>query len=340
MDWSSNTVSVSDVREWRDDKKLEIRPDFQRKEVWSRAAQIMLIDSIIKNIPIPKIYLETKMKQGVKYRIVIDGQQRLTAILDYIDGKYTLPEVYGKKWAGKKFVDLTEKEQNIILGYEIDTNCLNNPTEEEVRQLYSRVNTYTVQLNAQELRRADYPGDFIKLAEELADDDFFGDSRMFTVAMTRRMLDIEYIEELIAIIIDGVQNKKETIDNYCEMYQSMPEKDNVKAAFLGVIGDISKIFTEKNEMIIRKSRFKQRSDFYSLFAAIHRLRQQNRKLDKKMIPELQRDFAYLTENIGPHAEDKSLSDYAIRCTSDANSYVSRIWRVDFINGYLEKAYKE
>ncbi len=83
MKWKSAHYPISDIRDWRNDEKLEIRPDFQRKEVWSTAAKIMLIDTIFSNIPMPKIYVESIIRDGKTYRIVIDGQQRLTAIFDF-----------------------------------------------------------------------------------------------------------------------------------------------------------------------------------------------------------------------------------------------------------------
>ena len=51
MQWESYSHPISDVRDWKDGCRLELRPDFQRNEVWTKAAQIMLIDTIIwKNI--------------------------------------------------------------------------------------------------------------------------------------------------------------------------------------------------------------------------------------------------------------------------------------------------
>lgn len=339
MKWKSSPYAISDIKEWRDTQKLEIRPDFQRKAVWSAIAQVMLIDSIIKDIPMPKIYLETKMVDDVKYRIVIDGQQRLTAIFDYIDGKFTMPEKYGEKWAEKKFEELEITERNVILDYMIDTNSLTNPTQEEVNDLYSRVNKYTVQLNRQELRRADYPGDFIKLAEKLAALEFFGEARMFTAAMTRRMLDIEYVEELLCLVIDGIQNKKETIDSFCEKYQVMPEKEIVEEHFVNIINDIITIFTKDEELLIRKSRFKQRTDFYTMFSVISEHHKLDKKINTEKLDTLRENLKYLNDNIGPHAKEQELSEYAIYCTSDANSTSSRQWRKNFLGKYFEEVYE-
>lgn len=179
MKWESYSHPISDIRDWDNNNRLELKPDFQRNEVWSRAAQIMLIDTIIKGIPIPKIYIKSVMHNGNTYRVVIDGQQRLTAILKFVKNKLRLSKPYSGEYEGSLFSDLPDEVQNEILRYKIDINEIFNPSEEEIRDLYSRVNKYTVQLNKQELRRADFPGRFIKLAEELSEAQFLRTQKSF-----------------------------------------------------------------------------------------------------------------------------------------------------------------
>ena len=53
MKWESYSHPISDIRDWDNNNRLELKPDFQRNEVWSRAAQIMLIDTIIKGMLYP-----------------------------------------------------------------------------------------------------------------------------------------------------------------------------------------------------------------------------------------------------------------------------------------------
>ena len=57
--WQPGVHSVADLLESSEDGRLEIQPDFQRKEVWSKSAKIMLIDSILWNVPMPKILVQT-----------------------------------------------------------------------------------------------------------------------------------------------------------------------------------------------------------------------------------------------------------------------------------------
>jgi len=172
MEWRSRAHPISDVKDWSDSNRLELQPDFQRNEVWSRSAQIMLIDTILKNIPIPKIYIKSFIRDEKTYRVVIDGQQRLTAILAFINNKFKLKKPYLGEFEGYKFSDLPQDKKDHIYQYNIDINEIFNPSDEEIRDLYARVNKYTVQLNKQELRRADFPGNFIKLAEDLSNIEF------------------------------------------------------------------------------------------------------------------------------------------------------------------------
>lgn len=335
MIWNPSNHPISELRDWNNAKKLEIRPDFQRKEVWSKAAKLMLIDTIIKNIPMPKIYLETKVDDDSTYRIVIDGQQRITAILEYLDGTIVLPSNYeDEKWAAKSFKELEQQEKSKFLNYLLDINNLVNPTEQEVRDLYSRVNKYTVQLNKQELRKCDYPGNFIDLAEKMVQLPFFDNARVFTASMTRRMNDVEYVEELLAIILEGMQDKKKSIDELCEKYEVIPDIEKTEGLFKKTIADIETVFTNLD---ITKMRFKQRTDLYTIFAVVLDMIKSGRKL-KNDLYELQSKLKYLDENIKPLSEDEKLREYAIKCTSDANSYTSRKWRYDFMRDIFEEAY--
>ena len=336
MKWESYSHPISDIRDWNKNNRLELRHDFQRNEVWSRAAQIMLIDTILKGIPIPKVYIKSIMKDGNTYRVVIDGQQRLTAILKFVQNKLVLRKPYGGEYVNKKFEELPDDVQNEILRYKIDINEIFNPTDEEIRDLYSRVNKYTVQLNKQELRRADFPGDFIDLAEELSELEFFEKSRMFSVKQRRRMLDVEYIEELLGIMLEGVQDKKEYLDAVCEKYMTMDNREDIYGEFVTIVGDISAIF-DADSLPISKTRFKQKSDFYSLFACIFELRKIG-VLKPDFLPEIRRNIRTIDENVGPQSEEEIYREYAMRCLSDANSLSSRKWRVDFLMKFVKQAY--
>ena len=78
---------ISDFIDWRKQKRLNLNPNFQRGSVWSPAARTFLIDTILRQLPIPKVYLRTNIDVTTKQTIreVVDGQQRIRAILDFSD---------------------------------------------------------------------------------------------------------------------------------------------------------------------------------------------------------------------------------------------------------------
>jgi len=339
MEWKSRAHPISDVRDWKEANRLELQPDFQRREVWSKAAQIALIDTILHNIPIPKIYIKSIIREEKTYRVVIDGQQRITAILAFVENNLTLkaPYISLDEYNGKKFRDLPEDTRNNILSYNIDFNEIFNPTDDEVRDLYARVNKYTVQLNKQELRRADFQGEFINLAEELSDLEFFVDNKFFSVGQKRRMLDIEYIEELLALLLEGEQDKKDSLDDFCEKYIIFPQSiSKVKTKFETILEDIKTIFSVGK--VLSDTRFKQKADFYSLFGCILEYKKQNKDIIPDCLPKVREYLYNLSEQIAPHSENETYREYAIRCISDANSISSRRWRKKFLSDYIAPLY--
>ena len=332
--WNSSPHPISDIRDWSEVQRLELRPDFQRRTVWSAAARIMLMDTILRGVPMPKIFLANTIQNGRTYRIVIDGQQRISAILDFLRDKFSLDEPYTGSKKGKRFSELDRETQNRFLSYQIDFNEAVNLSDGEVREVYVRVNKYTVPLNKQELRRADFPGDFLKVSEELAVSEYFDTIGIFTPADRRRYADVEYVSELLSAMIDDIQDKKTKLDEFYMKYAKWDEshKKEIEERFSGVLRELSLIFDDSFD--ISKTRFRQKADFYSLFLVIDKLVSEGRTFEKKKIEPLQDDLRMLQENIRPESDVGICREYAIKCVSQANSASSRRWRYNFLKPVL------
>jgi len=337
--WNSSPHPISDIRDWRDLGRLELKPDFQRREVWSNAAKVMLMDTILRKIPMPKIFLSAVIRENRTYRIVIDGQQRIRAILDFLDNQYKLQPPYVGEHEGLTFAELPQETQEEFLQYSIDFNEAINSSDDELREIYSRVNKYTIALTKQELRRADFPGAFLDLSEELALDDYLDTSHIFTTANRRRLGDVEYISELLAGLLDGPQEKKQTLDTFYQNYSSWPAKNvlEIRNRFIKVIENLQIIFSE-DSFSISQTRFRKKADFYSIFLAIDSFLQEGHSLEGKELIWLREDLKMLEYNIEPNSHVKALSEYAIRCVSDANSGSSRSWRTLFLSNFLAGTY--
>lgn len=339
--WNSSPHPISDLRDWNDLGRLELRPSFQRKEVWNPAARIMLIDTILREVPMPKMFLWNEVRKGHTHRQVIDGQQRISAILAFLRDEFALDEPYRGAYEGLKFSELPEDVQDSILQYKIDYNEAVGFTEAEVREVYSRVNKYSLPLNKQELRRADYPGRFLNLATELSLNEYIDEARIFTVAQRRRMGDVEFVSEILAGMLEGPQDKKGDLDYFYSRYAEWDQaaEKEVRAEFDAVLADFQKIFVT-GKLVLSKTRFKQKSDFYSLFLTIHEFQKGGHKLDAQDLDPLRGDLRILDENIAPESEIDILSEYAIKCVSQANTVASRSWRKNFLMGIMSGTYRE
>ena len=277
------------------------------------------------------------MKDENTYRVVIDGQQRLTAILMFLNDEFSLDAPYDGPYRGLFYSQLDDEVKIGFLRYKIDINEILNPTDEEIRDLYSRVNKYTVQLNKQELRKADFPGDFIKLAEKISENEFFESAKIFTPLQRRRMLDVEFVEELLTIIVEGVKDKRDYLDMVCEKYITLDNKSDVLESFEEILKDIITIF-DPTILPISRTRFRQRSDFYSLFASIYELRK-TQLLHTELLSPVRDKFLEMNTLVGPQSENEDYREYATRCLSDANSIGNRKWRMDFITKILNECYE-
>jgi hypothetical protein len=247
--------------------ELELAAPFQRNPVWTDIQKAYLIDTILNGLPIPELYMQdVGNEEGDERHIVVDGQQRVRAILDFVQGTYSLEgEEVTKKWRDLSFEELNADEKKAVFGYKFVVRILPPMEEEGIRKIFARLNRNVVALNEQELRNATYWGPFIKTIQYLADEDpFWSESGLFSANDHRRMLDHEYLSELAIAYLHGPQNKKDRLDHYDQLYEERFE-DRER-----LIKTFRKVTAEIDQLIIRLAgtRWKKKSDFYTLFLAL------------------------------------------------------------------------
>ena len=159
----SRQFLIATICNW--EKRIDSKPDYQRPQVWTKKQKQLLIDSILREYDIPKMYWR-KMKRddGIEYE-VIDGQQRLRAIWNFKSGEFELAKdadtVNGMEVAGKKYEDLHIDVSEIFDGYPMDVVMVENEDEDEIRDMFLRLQNGT-NLKAQEKRNA-MPGICVNL---------------------------------------------------------------------------------------------------------------------------------------------------------------------------------
>lgn len=153
-------------------KDLLIAPDFQRRNVWKQKQRVELVESIIMGIPLPVIYL-FESADGKKQ--VVDGRQRITAIIDFLNNEFPLKDLkILPQYNNKRFSELPPKIQGIFEDYQIFCYVIQPPTPERVKyDIFDRVNRGGTMLNSQEMRSALYQGEATKLIDEICQSDEF-----------------------------------------------------------------------------------------------------------------------------------------------------------------------
>lgn len=262
---NSTTYNIAWFKKLNEDGLLEMSPPFQRNPVWTVKQKSYLIDSVLRGYPIPEIYLQENITaEGKSTFVVVDGQQRIRAVLSYIAGDYDLEETETTKWANMKFSDLTEADKKNYYAYKFVIRLLPEIDEDEIRGIFQRINKNNVALNPQELRQSTYSGDFLKVVNNISDKEYWKDLGIFTPLKVRRMLDAEYISELAIAYLNGHQNKKEKLDYYYTLYEeSFDNSDELQGVFDIVASEIVQLLPD-----IKKSRWNNMVDFYTLFLVL------------------------------------------------------------------------
>ncbi len=198
---------ISDFLQWFKEKALVPNPYFQRGAVWIPAARVFFIDTILRRLPIPKIYIRTKIDLNTKKSIreIVDGQQRLRTIIDFSEDKLALTKRAGE-FAGLKYSTLSDEQKETFLTYAIGVEQLINASDADVLEIFSRLNSYNVTLNAAEQRHAEFQGDF-KWAVHRAARDWNTLWEKYGIVSTRervRMLDDSFMAEMFGVLLEGV----------------------------------------------------------------------------------------------------------------------------------------
>lgn len=200
---------ISDFVDWHKERRLDLNPDFQRGSVWKPAARTFLIDTILRQLPVPKVYLRTKIDVATKksVREVVDGQQRIRAILDFADDGFKLSKRAGE-YEGMRYSDLNEEQQTAFLAYPIAVDQLVNASTEDVLEVFARLNSYTVSLNGPEKRHAKWQGEF-KFAIRAASrrwGAFWEDFKVLSTQQRVRMFDDALTAEMVGVLLEGVRD--------------------------------------------------------------------------------------------------------------------------------------
>lgn len=282
---SSQPTSVQSLYGWYSDNRLFVNRRYQRKLVWTLEEKQRLIESIIKKYPIPAILLSEKEDDPGRYEI-IDGLQRMNAIVSFIEGSF--PDLTGRyfdislfptaqaRMDGGQFKPLsqdnklTSREVTTLLDYSLALSIMRGATNEEVDDVFDRINSYGRRLSDQERRQAGIQNEFSDLVREVsckirgdsllevmplsampeisidlpmtkhgydvkAEDVFWVRQGILRATDLRDSMDEQCVADIIGSIVSGsvLERSKDTLD---KLYERESDEANQLIAALNVYG--------------------------------------------------------------------------------------------------------
>ncbi|HDR9266928.1 DUF262 domain-containing protein [Burkholderia vietnamiensis] len=304
------------------DETIIPRPEFQRKLVWSNAHKSDFIDSVIRNYPLPEIFVAERQvdpDSGEYAEMLVDGQQRLTTLYEYVTGNSDLRLEVGVPF----YEDLSESEKRRFLSTEIVVRVLSGLDMKEIVEVFARMNSTKYALNAMEINNARYDGALKRFAQRIADHEFFEFHRVFSSSDVRRMQDLRFVLELIATMLGSYSNGDNELEEYLERFN-----DNFEQEFF-----VEKCFMNIFEFAYRcrfpmSCRVWKKSDLFTFIIECNKvINRQNRFVSSEAVGKKLIEFYDRVDDADQSRySDEIVREYYLASIHGSNSRSSRIKR--------------
>ena len=243
--------SIAELVDWYRRRDLVVNTEYQRGGgLWPTSAKSYFIDTILKEFPFPKVYFHERVDKETKRprREIVDGQQRISTIVDFVDGRFALGK-NARGIEGRRFQELSEEQQDSFYSYTVSVDVIRNADRSEILQMFRRMNAFTLPLNAPEKRHSEFFGEFKDWVNTLLDQygSLLIDWNVFTSRQVVRMADAEFIADVALAIEEGListsPNKLRSL--YKKYDDNFPSRsiinERVSGALEAVLSDLSSL---------------------------------------------------------------------------------------------------
>jgi Protein of unknown function DUF262 len=202
------SMIVQDLINDQRDEKIHLNPWYQRRSVWTRSQKSYLINTLMERKPIPALYIRHSIdvEKGVSIKEIVDGQQRARSIIEFCAGQFTTQVSLER--GRKSFDQLSAAEKEFFLLTPIPVGFLIGATDNDVIDIFARINSVSKSLNSQEQRNAKFSGDFKQfcIEQSVARLAFWRSTGIFSANDIARMNEVLFISDLVLNLTNGLSD--------------------------------------------------------------------------------------------------------------------------------------
>lgn len=341
------TYPISDFVGWEDRGELIISPSFQRRRVWTHRGKSYLIDTIVRGMPIPPIFIRQVVhpSRRLTVREVVDGQQRISAILDFINGEFTVLPSHNTDIAKQKYDALPEYVQKTILSYPLSVNVLNTNSDADVLDVFARLNSYSLPLNAAEKLNAKYTGAFrnamnLMARKHLA---YWSKHKILGSQQIARMGDVELTADLAVTMMTELRPGRKRLETFYKKYDDeFPQEQVVASQFDHTLSLIEELVGVK----IEETEFRRVTLFYSLFTAVYDIAfgfgcsspAPNKILDERKIIDVTAALQELNDKVAERETEGEVGEFVNSTRGQTTNLAGRQLRHEFLKSIIAPAF--
>ncbi|HBW2208630.1 DUF262 domain-containing protein [Klebsiella quasipneumoniae] len=350
MNTNVGQITLIDLISMLERRELIINKDYQRGSgIWPPFAKSYFIDTILESYPFPKIYLYQVFDRTNERPIkeIVDGQQRVTTLLEFYKNKFPLTSA-SKKYSGLRFNELPDEAKMNFISYQIETSTIYSASRAELLEMFRRMNAYTSPLTSAEKRHATFQGAFKWFIVEKADThaELLEVYDILSPKILARMGDADFISEMAILIDRGICAKSApTTEAIYKKYDTdFPLEDIFNEKIDYFFGLLANELSELRGTFMMKSYVVQ-----SLFSAIVALKygfpgsdvleqELNFRADPNFSIDTARVIPILVEMADAHEiqdEDGPYAVYVTNCLSSTTKLPQRLSRAkELIKAFL------
>lgn len=239
MKMKSDKRELDKVYKRRD--RYEI-PDWQRDEVWDLPRKQALIDSILRGWRLPKFYFVASSAKPVSYEVV-DGQQRLATIFEFLSDELELTDETAAEFGGKKYSELPDDISDQVDDFEIDFDEIEDASDEDLMAFFQRLQS-GIQLNSSERLNA-INSKLKTFCKKMAKHKFFTDKVAFE---NKRFAHFDVVAKVAALEVEGVGAglRYSDVKAVFEAQKSFSEKSQVAVRIKGALDFLASAIPNKS----------------------------------------------------------------------------------------------